>query len=293
MKPMLSPQFLSQLKRHRLNPSRISTGQHKGARTSTRHGSSLEFSDYQMYELGDDVRQIDWNVYARTEKVYVKRYLDEREVSISLYLDCTESMRTESVKWERATELTASLAYMILSSDDRLSLHLVGQQAVPLKKKGTRDAKGILHSMGNVQNDPGERDSRTPFMRSLKGRQRSKSSVTILITDALEPLSEIYEALKWLSSKKERVYFIQLLHEDEISQPYTGDWKLKDSERGEEIDVSFQHSVIDRYLETLHSHNEAIERECKRYGFTYRNLISSQPVNEMVLKDLKMSGMVR
>ncbi|MFS8186645.1 DUF58 domain-containing protein [Rossellomorea marisflavi] len=290
---MLSPQFLSQLKRHRLNPDRVSTAQHKGARKSTRHGSSLEFSDYQMYELGDDVRQIDWNVYARTEKVYVKRYLDEREVSISLYLDCTKSMKTEPVKWERATELAASLAYMILSSDDRLSLHLVGAEAAPMKKKGMRDAKAILHSMENVQDTSDDNGSRTPFMSSLKGRQRSKSSVTVLITDALEPMKEITEALKWLSSRKEKVFFIQILHEHEVSPPYTGDWKLKDSEKGEEIDVSFQNSVIDRYLGSLQLHNQAIERECKRYGFTYRTLISSQPVNEMVLKDLKMSGMVR
>lgn len=101
----------------KLGTMRLSTksklrGQHKGSHRSSRFGASMDFSDYRTYHMGDDVRQIDWNVFARSEKYYIKRFLDEQEMRVHLVVDATKSMATEG-KWQLAKQLTAAFGHLV------------------------------------------------------------------------------------------------------------------------------------------------------------------------------------
>ncbi|PFA68871.1 DUF58 domain-containing protein [Bacillus sp. AFS015802] len=264
-------------------------GHHKGARLASYQGSSLEFSDYQLYEIGDDVRQIDWNVYARTEKVYVKRYLDERECKIHIYLDCTNSMITGDRKWKRARELAGALSFLALSNDDRLTLHCVGAQK-SFMKKGSRDAKGILFDIGQLSPESG---GGTSFFGEMIKGVRDKSSVTFIISDGLEPISGIEDALKKLSLKKEMTYFIQLLDEEELSPSSQGDVKLIDSENRREVDVSLNPDLVAKYQERLMGHNAMVESLCKKWGFGYVRTTCLTSLNEVFFKKFKENGWIR
>ncbi|CAN7448214.1 DUF58 domain-containing protein [Rossellomorea sp. LjRoot5] len=282
-------QFLAQLKRHRINGGRLKMGHHKGSRLATYQGSSLEFSDYQLYELGDDVRQIDWNVYARTERIYIKRYLDERECKVHIYLDCTNSMVTEVRKWERARELAGALSFLALSNDDRLTLHCIGAQR-SFMKKGSRDAKSILFDIGQLS---AESVGGTSFFGDLIKGVRNKSSVSFIISDGMESISEIEGALRRLSIKKEMTYFIQLLDEEELSPSYEGDVKLIDSEKHQEVNVSLNRNVVGKYQERLMEHNSMIESLCKKWGFGYLRTNSLTSLNKVFFKDFKENGWIR
>jgi uncharacterized protein (DUF58 family) len=282
-------QFLAQLKRHRINGASLKMGHHKGSRLATYQGSSLEFSDYQLYKLGDDVRQIDWNVYARTEKVYIKRYLDERECKIHIYLDCTNSMVSEDRKWKRAKELAGALSFLALSNDDRLTLHCVGARKT-FMKKGPRDAKSILFDIGQLSPE-------SPGVISFYGEMikgvRNNRSISFIISDGMEPISRIEDALRRLSIKKEMTYFIQLLHEDELSPSYEGDVKLIDSEKHQEVNVTLNRNVVDQYQKRLVEHNTMIESLCKKWGFGYNRTNCLTPLNTVFFKDFKENGWIR
>ncbi|MCA1059346.1 DUF58 domain-containing protein [Rossellomorea aquimaris] len=258
---------------------------------ATFQGSSLEFSDYQMYEIGDDVRQIDWNVYARTEKVYIKRYLDERELKVHIFLDCTNSMLSGDEKWKRARELAGAIAFLALSNDDRLTLHCIGVQKT-FTKKGARDAKGILFDIQELSPKREVLDNTLFFDEMAKG-DRTKSGVSFIISDGLEPISVIEDALRRRSIKKEMTYFIQLLDEEEVAPAYKGDVKLIDSENHQEVNVSLNRQLVGKYQERLLEHNKQIESLCRKWGFGYLRTNSLPPLNEVFFKEFKENGWIR
>ena len=268
-------------------------GLQKGSRMANYQGSSLEFSDYQMYELGDDVRQIDWNVYARTNKIYIKRYLDEREIKVHIYLDCTNSMVKEDRKWKRARELAGAISFLALANDDHLTLNCVGTPSQKtFTKKGPRDAKAILFDIQGLSSNITEGASLSFFKEMEKG-VRKKNPVSFIISDGLEPISLIRDTLKRLSVKNEMIYFIQLLDEEEMSPTYLGDVKLIDSENHQDVNVSLNRNIVMNYQERLRVHNEHIESLCKRWGFGYLLTNSMNPLNEVFLKHFKENGWIR
>ena len=93
MKDLLTSTLMYRLSRHQWQSRKMKRGLHKGGRRSNKQGTSLEFSAYRYYQPGDDLRQIDWNVFARTNKHYIKRFLDEQELIMTIYLDCSNSMK--------------------------------------------------------------------------------------------------------------------------------------------------------------------------------------------------------
>ncbi|MDX8342920.1 DUF58 domain-containing protein [Rossellomorea sp. YZS02] len=293
MRSFWNSQLLAQLKRHRIRGNRMRMGLQKGSRIANYQGSSLEFSDYQMYELGDDVRQIDWNVYARTNKIFIKRYLDEREIKVHIYLDCTNSMVKEGRKWKRARELAGAISFLALANDDHLTLNCVGTPSQKtFTKKGPRDAKAILFDIQGLSSNITEGESLSFFKEMEKG-VRKKNPVSFIISDGLEPISLIRDTLKRLSVKNEMIYFIQLLDEEEMSPTYLGDVKLIDSENHKEVNVSLNRNIVMNYQERLRVHNDHIESLCKRWGFGYLLTNSMTPLNEVFLKHFKENGWIR
>ncbi|MCK9918124.1 DUF58 domain-containing protein, partial [Microbacteriaceae bacterium K1510] len=110
---ILDPQFLRRLERMQVVSKRLMRGTHAGKRRSKNTGSSVEFADYRAYAPGDDLRQLDWNAYARSGKLFLKKFLDEQELHITLYLDCSKSMSYgEPSKFRRAVQLAAALGYI-------------------------------------------------------------------------------------------------------------------------------------------------------------------------------------
>lgn len=290
MKELLTSTLMHQLSIHRFRSKKMKRTHYKGGRQSTKLGASLEFSDYRSYQPGDDPRQIDWNVYARTNKHYIKRFLDEQELVLSIYVDCSKSMSSIPEKWKLAKGLTAALGYMSLTSDDRVGIIPVGAENHPfLYKKGRIFANRLIHYLDLLE--PTEKLS--TFSEAIGKMIQPKSSVTIVISDLLEPAEKIEEALKKVQAYKQELYVIQVLTEEEINPFYQGDIQLIDSETNEFLHVTMSTSVKKQYRTRLKNHTEQIQKFCHSRGIAFLQCQTNQSLEEILFKTLTSKGWIQ
>jgi uncharacterized protein (DUF58 family) len=265
-------------------------GMHKGSRQSSQFGSSLEFSDFRAYQPGDDVRQIDWNVYGRTQKHYIKRFLDEQELSIALYLDTTASMRQLEGKWRLAKELAASLSYVALANEDRLIFSPVSSKAFhTIRRKGSVSSRRTYLEVLNLEE---KEEASGEFILSLQTTVAKNQQLSILITDGLEPLEQIEALLKKLSSLKQEIWFLQVLSGEELHPDYGGDLKLVDSENGAIVNVSMNSSIVADYEKRLKEHNKELEKLCRRFGGQYLLVSDEVPLASVLFQELPRRGLL-
>ncbi|MFC4319857.1 DUF58 domain-containing protein [Litchfieldia salsa] len=282
--------MLGRLQKMRLLVKTRKRGHHKGTRLSSHFGSSLEFSDFRVYHPGDDVRQIDWNVYGRTQKHYIKRFLDEQELSIAVYLDVTSSMRVISSKWEFAKRLAALLSYVVLASEDRLIFSPVASNTLQtIRKKGAVSSRRTYLDILQLE----ETGQTGDFIASLQNSVSKNQQLSILITDGLEPLDRIDALLKKLSSLKQEIWFFQVLSSDEISPTYIGDLKLIDSESETQVNVSMNAAILSQYEKRLNDHKKELERLCRRYGGHYIPISDQDHLESIFFHELPARGLMR
>jgi uncharacterized protein (DUF58 family) len=286
---LLPPRILQRSAKHSLVLRKSVRGMHKGERRSTKQGTSLEFSDFRTYVPGDDPRLIDWNAFARTQKHYIKRYLDEQELFISIYLDCSNSMMIPAGKWEMARSLAACLGYMSLVHDDRVSVYPSGSGIPSFShKKGRAFAGRLVNYLSELKPSPGSED----FSSWLSNRQQKRNGLSLVISDFLEPVDEIKESLRRMQASRQDIRIIQVLSPDELQPSYQGDLKLVDSETGEQREVSISRKVLQEYGERLLAHNSELERFCQERGIGFLQCSSAQPLEELVFSSMAGKGWV-
>ena len=287
--PLLTSKLMYQLDKYRFQSRNMKRGHHKGGRRSTKQGTSLEFSDYRIYQPGDDLRQIDWNVFARTNKHYIKRFLDEKELLVTVYLDCTKSMSLIPEKWQFAKRLTAAIGYMSLSADDRVGIFPIGSTSHPFGyKKGKAFSNRIVHYVDNISSS----ESESTFSDSVPSFIQPKSSVSILISDLLEPIELLEKALKKLQAYKQELYVIQLLGHEEINPHYHGDLELLDSETGDRVNVSMNRIVKVRYGERIANHLETLEKFCHGRGIGFLSCQTKDSLEDVLFNRMPSKGWV-
>ncbi len=241
-------------------------GAHKGGRTANKFGTSLEFSDFRIYQPGDDVRQIDWNIYGRTQKHYIKRFLDEQELAVTIFLDASSSMQAIDSKWNRAKELAAAFSYIALTGEDRLSFIPVSSASyAKVSRKGSVYSKHVFFEILQLP----KQEAAGTFTDSFQKNTLKHNQLVILITDGLEPLESFEELFRLLAAAKQEVKLIQLLSREELEPIYSGDLKLIDSESNESVNVTMNESILVKYQKQVQEHNFMLEALCRRFGFSY------------------------
>lgn len=282
--------YLGKLQKKKLLVKTKKRGFHAGSRQSARFGSSLEFSDFRAYQPGDDVRQIDWNVYGRTQKHYIKRFMDEQELSISIYLDGTASMQKIESKWDLARELAAALSYTVLSSDDRLHFSAIsGESVQPVKKRGAIYSRKVFLDILHLQ----AVDAAGEFWTALPRVISKKEQLSILISDGLEPLQTMEEVFRKLVALKQEFWLFQVLSTEELSPDYTGDLKLMDAENKTAVNVSMNSAILTEYKKRLHEHNTELEQLCRKYGGHYILAAEDRDLQSVLFTDLPAKGLMR
>lgn len=258
--------LLSRLEQLKFTAKTRRRGSHSGRRTAAKFGSSLEFSDFRLYQPGDDVRQIDWNIYGRTQKLYIKRFLDEQELAITVFLDTSNSMQAVETKWQRAKDLAAAFSYIALHADDRLSFVPVSSlHANIVTRKGSVYGKSVFHQIHQLPKQHSEGTFTENFPKNvLKNKQ-----LAIVITDGLEPIPYFEALFHKIAASKQEVRLIQLVSRQELEPAYAGDIKLIDSETNEAVNVTVNEQIIVKYQKRLLQHNTQLERLCQRFGFQY------------------------
>ncbi len=236
-----------------------------GGRKSNAKGSSVEFSDFREYLPGDDIRRIDWNAYARFDRLFVKLFMEEKEGLFRIYLDGSASMNYgEKNKTVLAKQIAAALSYCILDHSDRVILNFL-RNAKCETYKGVTGKQGfskitdILSSM----KPEGEND----LLKSITSEDIKLRGMSVVISDFYSP--DIESFIKYLTHKKQEVFLIQVLSKEELHPELNGTFSLIDSESGKTLKVTGSSSLEKDYAATRDSFLKNLESLCRKYGAKY------------------------
>lgn len=264
-------------------------GQHKGSHRSQRFGASLDFSDFREYSPGDDVRQIDWNVYARTDKYFIKRFLDEQEMRVHILLDTTKSMG-DPTKWTFAKQLAVSLGILVLQRDDRLSFSAVSEEKKPsFRRKGATYRKAFIQSVSDIE-EPSMRssftDSAIPFLPK-------DSTVLFVVTDCLESIESWDRLLQKLPKFAGDIRILQVVTGDELTPLFGGDVQLEDIETSEQVNVSISSRVLASYHQERKEHQQRIEVLCHKFGIKLLQVNAEDGISHTMFHHLLRANWVQ
>jgi uncharacterized protein (DUF58 family) len=289
---ILPPDLLAKLERLELVTRKIFRGRMKGERRSKRKGQSVEFADYRNYVAGDDLRQLDWNLYARLEKLIIKLFLEEEDLHFYCLIDASQSMDFGTpTKLAYAKQLAASLAFIGLVRGDRVRIETIGQK--PGQRSPTLRGRGSVHRMLAQLDaiEPGEPGRLAQGVKNFCLRNTGKG-IVLLISDLMD--KEGYEqALRYFVSNEMDAYVIQVLSQEELEPDVVGDLKLVDCEDADIAEITVSAPLLARYQQTLAAFTRGAQEFCTRRGMHYLLANNKVPVADIVGHHLRRRGLVR
>ncbi len=280
--------FLRKLDNLSLITRRAMVGQLQGERRSPRRGASVEFADFRAYAPGDDIRQIDWNLYARMERVFLKLYVAEEELTLHLLLDVSASMDWgEPNKLDYARKVAGGLGYLTLSTLDRVGVTAFGarRQLPPLR--GKRSGMALFDFLTKL---PVGGASDLPQLCQRYARTARIGGPLFLISDLLDPGWK--DAIAALTTRPFEITVVHTLAPQEITPELTGDLRLLDAEGGEPIEITADFETLRQYREHLVSWRAEVEAFCSGRGIGYLFADTGVPVETFLLDHLRRRSVV-
>ena len=290
--PLLSPELLAQLENLELVSRKIFRGRMKGERRSKRKGQSVEFSDFRNYVHGDDLRFIDWNTYARLDKLFLKMFLEEEDLHFYALIDASGSMAFgEPTKLHYAKQLAADLGFIGLVRADRVKIETLGQ---PAKQpgpvlRGRASLWRMISYLDGIQ--PEESSTLTQGVKNFCLRNSGKG-IVVLISDLMDK-SGYQDALRYLMAQQMDAYIIQVLSREEIDPDVKGDLRLIDCEDHDVAEITVSAPLLNRYKRTLNAFVDGAREFCTRRGMSYLLANNQTPVDQLVSSYLRKRGLVR
>ena len=289
--------FLAKLEQLYLLSRKLFRGEHRAERKSRHTGSSLEFADYRNYSVGDDLRSIDWNIYGRLDRLFVKLYEQEQDLHIHFLIDASASMRwippgSDGVsKLDQARRIAASLAYIGLANLDRVNVLWFAD--LLLADMGLTRGKSQFHKVLQfIQRAPTPNGSSTGLLPSTRAfvQRMKRRGLVFLISDLFDPAG-YEEALALLRYNNFEVHVIQTVDPAELRPRDSGDLRLIEAETGEVFEVTADDVLLRRYAREIDSFLENIEASCLRRGVGYVRATTAIPFEDLVLRVLR-DGMI-
>jgi len=283
------------LARLSLVASRARAGVYKGERRSTQHGSSVEFADYRNYVPGDDLRRLDWHIYARLDRPFIKLLEDEEDLAVHLLVDASRSMdwgEGESNKYRYAVRLAAALGLIGLASGDQLTLILLKAEGKAAQYGPARGRQHTLKLMQFLESHAA--GGAVDLSRTLRDILRAsvRPGLTILISDLYSP-EGIGPSLRELQSRGHEVRVLHLLSPEELEPALAGDLRLLDCETGAAQDVSLDGGLRTLYRRRLREWRSQLQAECRQRRAGYLPLNTAVPWETVVLIEMRKAGILR
>jgi uncharacterized protein (DUF58 family) len=299
---LLTPELLRRLEQFQLLAARRAKSSVRGERRSRARGQSVEFADYRNYVHGDDFRYLDWNLYGRLERLFLKLYEEERELPVRIFLDASESMTFgEPRKFDFARQVAAAIGYVALSGFDRVSVIPFPDLARdsntdPGASIAERAARGALRSVRGKK-------SAIQFLRNLsaltaggaatlnealrRGALEARhAGLAVVLSDFLDPAG--YESgLTALVGRGFQVDLVQVLSPDELSPGSFGDLRLVDSETGATQEVTFGRFRLKAYRQTVQNFVQRLREYCQARGINFFTASSNTDLQDLLLKQLR------
>ena len=291
MPNLLTPELLRRLEQLQLLARRRAKSSAKGERRSRARGQSVEFADYRNYAAGDDFRYLDWNLYGRLERLFLKLYEEERELPVRIFLDASESMTFGTpVKFDFARQVAAAIGYVALCGFDRVSVIPFPENSQQAAIRGAlRAVRGRKSAMEFFQNltqltAHGAANLNEALRRgAMEARQ---AGVAVILTDFLDPAG--YDAgLGALVARGFQVTAVQILSPEELNPATYGDLRLVDAETGGTQEVTFGRYRLKAYQQTVDNFCGRLREFCQSRGISYFLVSSATPIEQLLLRQLR------
>jgi len=305
---LITPELLRRLEQFQLLAARRAKSSAKGERRSRARGQSVEFADYRTYVHGDDFRYLDWNLFGRLEKLFLKLYEEERELPVRIFLDASESMTFgEPRKFDFARQVAAAIGYVGLCGFDRVSvIPFPAQPPYAEVQDNVSDAAYNLElaCRGAMRSVRGKK-SAIPFFRNLSNvsargaadlnaalrrgaLEARQAGVAVVLSDFLDPAG--YESgLTALIGRGFQVDIVQILAPEELSPSTFGDLRLVDSETGGIQEVTFGRYRMKSYQQTVQNFIQRLREYCQGRGINFFTASSNTSLEELLLKQLRQA----
>jgi uncharacterized protein (DUF58 family) len=261
------------------------------------YGQTVEFADYREYQLGDDIRRIDWNLYSRFEKFFLKLFTDERQMHTQIFIDCSASMGKDMPEKANYTiGIAAALGYLSVHNMDKVSFNLIrGNDAE--NKRGTIVGKRAFFDAISTF-DTLEFDGESDICKAITSCPNlgSNDGLTVIISDFFTD-SNWKKAVDFLCFKKKQVLLIQVMTPDEIEPAYDGRIHLIDAEAGGIEDMKNLKLKINKsnhlaYAEALADMQNDLKSFCVSRGADFITVSTDQPLEKMLFKELLKVGIM-
>ncbi len=278
--------FLRQLERLLLLMKSPVRGGLKGGRRSVKRGQSVEFADYRDYSPGDDLRQLDWNVYARLERLFVKLFVEEEDVTVTFLVDGSASMAAgRPPKLVFAKRAAAALGYIALASEDRVSVTVLSGRAAR-RQPSLRGSGRVFRLLSNLSTlDVAAGPSDLVAGARHAAAQLSGRGVVVLISDLLDPSAD--RVIRELAATGSELVILHVLSPDELDPQLAGDLRLVDAETGDGIDVTADLATIDAYKARLAAWQETFADLAGKRRASYVTVPSDLPLADLVFAELR------
>ena len=261
------------------------------------YGQTVEFADYREYQLGDDIRRIDWNLYSRFEKFFIKLFTDERQMHTQVFIDCSASMGKDAPdKSAYAIGVAAALGYLSVHNMDKVSYKLIrGEKAEdPFGTiVGKRAFFNAMSALDNLEFD-GDCDLKSAILGTPN--PGNNDGLTVIISDFFTD-SDWKAAIDFLCYKKRQVLLVQVLTRDELDPMYSGRVNLIDSESLDVTDDRNMKIKIDKaslraYTEAIADHTNELKHYCTSRGADFITVCTDEPIEKVLFKELLKVGIM-
>jgi uncharacterized protein (DUF58 family) len=286
------PDFLSKLERLALQNIRPVRGGTGGSRRSRARGQAIEFSDFREYTPGDDYRRIDWNAYARFERLFIKLYMEEREANVTIFLDTSASMNYgEPGKGILAKKMAAVFAYIALANYDRVGIAAVTDTVIHQHPYFSGKA-GYARVLKFLDSLPFE--GRTSLNKSIQSFEplMSRKGISIVLSDFLAE-DGYMDAFHYLKYQQQDVAALQILSPEELDPSMSGALRLIDMETNEHVEVEITPRTLSLYKKALNTHMETLRQTCSNLEIALLQVGSDISLEQLVFEKLQQTGMIR
>lgn len=298
LEDLLDSRLVARLSQLDITSRKLLSGKLKGERRSKRRGQSVEFADHRPYVAGDDLRHIDWNIFGRLDRLFLKLFLEEEDLSMHIVIDCSASLDCGNPsKFLLMQKLACAMGYVSLANLHRLTVTAIGgvdASDQPQLLSAVRDLRGRrrLNDLARfiTQLRPGGSAPFTDACKRIAITRRGKG-VMLILSDFL--IKEGYDGgLRLLLGGGYDVYAIQVLSPQEIEPDIGGDLRLKDAEDGDLAEVTITAPLLKKYKQTLAAYCARLKEFCAAREITLQTVPSSTPVDVLILDYLRRKGLL-
>jgi len=288
---ILDDEFMAKIEQLRLVSRKIIVGKIRGERLTRKRGQSIEFADYRQYVTGDDLRFLDWNLFARLDRLFIKLFLEEEDLHVYVLVDTSRSMGYgEPCKLNYALRVAAALGYIGLANYDRVLMAAFGQGKLQTlgPMRGKYRVMRLLQFLADLKPE-GDTELEPAFKQfALSQRRRG---VVIVISDFMDKAG-CEDALRYFAAGNQDVFLLQVLAEEELNPTLVGDLRLVDMEDGDTTEITITKPLIKAYHKTLESFIGGVKEYAGRRGMNYLLAPTNVGFDALVLDYLRRRGVV-